>query len=59
MNKINYWKLKEQKAMFEDLKRKYIEDEDKLHTLFDLGIIDNHGEYISYKIGDEEKDDMK
>ena len=52
-------KLKEQKAMFENVKIKYIEDEDKLHKLFDMGIIDNEGEYIPYRPGDEEEDDMK
>ena len=52
-------KLKEQKAMFEDVKIKYVEDEDKLHKLFDMGIIDNEGEYIPYRPGDEEEDNMK
>ena len=45
--------------MFEDLNIKYIEEEDKLHKLFDMGIIDNHGEYIPYRPDDEEDNDMK
>ena len=40
--------------MLVDLKIKYIEDKDTLHKLFDMGIINNHGEYIPYRPGDEE-----
>ena len=50
-------KLKEQITNFEKLKMKYLENEDKLQKLFDMGVIDNEGEYIPYKPDDE--DEMK
>ena len=43
--------LKEQIAKLENLKKKYLENEDKLHKLFDLGVIDNHDDFIPYKPG--------
>ena len=36
---------------------KYLENEDKLQKLFDMGVIDNEGEFIPYKPDDE--DEMK
>ena len=50
-------KLKEQIAKFESLKMKYLENEGKLHKLFDMGVIDSQGEYISYRPGDEDEMD--
>ena len=50
-------KLKEQITNFEKLKMKYLENDDKLQKLFDMGVIDNEGEYIPYKPNDE--DEMK
>ena len=47
-------KLKEQIAIFEKLKMKYLENEDKLQKLFDMGVIDNEGEYIPYKPDEDE-----
>ena len=44
--KITIEKFKKQIAMFENLKIKYIEDEDKLHKLFDMDFINSHGENI-------------
>ena len=38
-------KLKEQIAKFEILKMKYLENDCKLQKLYDMGIIDNQGEY--------------
>ena len=48
-------KLKEQITNFEKLKMKYLENEDKLQKLFDMGVIDNEGEYIPYKPDDEDE----
>ena len=49
--------LKEQIEKFESLKVKFIEDEDKLHRLYEMGIIDSAGDFIPYKSDDET--DMK
>ena len=48
-------KSKEQIAKFESLKMKYLENEDKLHKLFNMGVIDSQGEYIPYRPGDEDE----
>ena len=34
---------------------KYLANDDKLHKLYDMGIIDNQGEYIPYKPGEEDE----
>ena len=47
--------LKEQIEKFESLKMKYLDNEDKLHKLYEMGVIDNDGEYIPYKPDDEMK----
>ena len=44
--------LKEQIEKYEQLQIEYIEDENKQHKLYDMGIIDNKGEYIPYKPDD-------
>lgn len=48
-------KLSEQIAKFENLKMKYLANDDKLQKLYDMGIIDNQGEYIHYKPGEEDE----
>ena len=34
---------------------KYLANDDKLQKLYDMGIIDNQGEYIHYKPGEEDE----
>ena len=34
---------------------KYLENEDKLQKLYDMGIIENQGEYIPYNPGEVEE----
>ena len=44
--------LKEQVEEYEKLKMWYFKDQSKLHSLFEMGIIDSEGDYVPNKSED-------